>query len=435
MLPSKWYGASPPADVPSGKGLAVEWTEGPAASAGLRAGDHIVAIDGEPPEDVLDLELAAADGHFRLDVRRGDEQIDLELSLRPGEHHGIGLAGGIGVPLRRCANDCAFCFIDQLPAGLRRSLYVKDDDYRLSFLAGGFITLSNLRAADLARIERLRLSPLYVSLHAWDDERRVALMGKRAATSRQVLLQLVAAGISLHVQVVLCPGWNDGDVLDETVRALAGLEGIEDVGVVPVSVAAGHRLRPLGPPEAVAALTRVEALQDECRVRRKTPFVYAADELYLLAGRTPPPCEAACQYENGIGIAAALLGEARELGPDAKSNGPQRPPVALLTGTLAAPVVRTACDLIGHARPFVVANRLFGDHVTVTGLLGGTEVLARLTSEPLADGEWLLVPAAFLPPDLGVTLDDVTEAAVRAACHGRLAIGDGLSDAFARLTV
>jgi putative radical SAM enzyme (TIGR03279 family) len=421
--------------VPPGKALAVEWTQGPAASAGLQAGDLIVAIDGERPEDVLDLELAAADGRFRLDVRRGDHQINLELSLRPGEHHGIGLAGGIGVPLRRCANDCAFCFVDQLPAGLRRSLYVKDDDYRLSFLAGGFITLSNLRAADLARIERLRLSPLYVSLHAWDDEHRVALMGKRAATSRTRLLQLVGAGIRLHIQVVLCPDWNDGDVLDDTVRALAGLTGIEDVGVVPVSVAAGHRLRPLGGPEAVAGLARIEALQNECRARRGEPFVYAADELYLLAGRTPPPCEAACQYENGIGIAAALLEAAGEIGSDADVNGPQRPPVALLTGTLAAPVVQAACDLIGRARPFVVANRLFGDHVTVTGLLGGAEVLARLKNEPLADDEWLLAPAAFLPPDLGVTLDDVTEAAVRAACEGRLVIGEGLSDAFARLAL
>jgi putative radical SAM enzyme (TIGR03279 family) len=421
--------------VPPGKALAVEWTEGPAASAGLQAGDLIVAIDGERPEDVLDLELAAADGRFRLDVRRGDHEIDLELSVRPGEHHGIELAGGIGVPLRRCANDCVFCFVDQLPTGLRRSLYVKDDDYRLSFLAGGFITLSNLRAADLARIERLRLSPLYVSLHAWDDEHRVALMGKRAATSRTRLLQLVGAGIRLHIQVVLCPDWNDGDVLDDTVRALAGLAGIEDVGVVPVSVAAGHGLRPLGGPEAVAGLARIEALQNECRARRGEPFVYAADELYLLAGRTPPPCEAACQYENGIGIASALLEAAGEIGSDADVNGPERPPVALLTGTLAAPVVQTACDLIGRARPFVVANRLFGDHVTVTGLLGGAEVLARLRNEPLTDGEWLLAPAAFLPPDLGVTLDDVTEAAVRAACEGRLVIGEGLSDAFARLAL
>jgi putative radical SAM enzyme (TIGR03279 family) len=419
--------------VTPGTGLAVDWTEVPAAAAGLRAGDLIVAIDGERPEDVLDLELAAADGHFLLGVRRGDRRTDMELSVRPGEHHGIGLAGGIGVPLRRCANDCAFCFIDQLPAGLRRSLYVKDDDYRLSFLAGGFITLSNLRAADMARIERLRLSPLYVSLHAWDDACRVALMGEKAATSRETLLRLVAAGIHLHIQVVLCPGWNDGEVLDQTVRALAALEGIEDVGVVPVSVAAGHRLKPLGSAEAIDVLPRIETLQEECRVRRGEMFVHAADELYLLAGRTPPPCEAACQYENGIGIAAALLQEVAEIAGDAALDSPRRPPLALLTGVLAAPVVQAACDALGRARPFVVANRLFGEHVTVTGLLGGAEVLEQLGRHPLAGGEWLLVPAAFLPPDLGVTLDDVTEEQLRAACGGRLAIGESLSGAFARL--
>jgi putative radical SAM enzyme (TIGR03279 family) len=430
---SKWYGASPLADVPAGKGLAVGAADGPAAIAGLRAGDLIVAIDGEPPEDVLDLELAAADRHFRLGVRRGDRRIDLELSLRPGEHHGIELTGGIGVPLRRCANDCAFCFVDQLPTGLRRSLYVKDDDYRLSFLSGSFVTLSNLRRADLERIERLRLSPLYVSLHAWDDQRRVALMGKRAATSRTTLLRLVAAGIRLHIQVVLCPDWNDGEVLDETVRALAGLDGVEDVGIVPVSVAPGHRLRPVTPAEATEALRRVEALQAECRTRRGEPFVHAADELYLLAGHTPPPSDAACQYENGIGIAAAFLQEAQELGSDTSVNTPGRPLVALLTGTLAEPVVQAACEAIGRARPCLVTNRLFGDHVTVTGLLGGAEVVEALAQAPLAADEWLLAPAAFLPPDLGVTLDDVTEAAVGAACNGRLVVAESLSEAFARL--
>ena len=421
----------PPADGPARAGLAVEAAEGPAAAAGVLAGDVIVAIDGEPPEDVLDLELAAADGHFRLVVRRQGRRLDLQLRLDPGQHHGIELSGGLGVPLRRCANDCLFCFVDQLPAGLRRSLSVKDDDYRLSFLTGNFVTLSNLRRADLERIERLRLSPLYVSLHAWDDTRRVALMGKRAAPTRERLLRLAAAGIRMHVQVVLCPGWNDGRVLSETVRALASLEAVDDVGVVPVSVAAGHRLRPVDAAAAVETLHRVEALQRECRSRRGEPFVHAADELYLLAGRTPPPSDAACQYENGIGIAAAFLEEARRLADSTRLR--RRTSVALLSGTLAEPVVRAACEMVGDARPFVVVNSLFGRHVTVTGLLGGAEVLEELGHKPLAAAEWLLAPATFLPPDLGVTLDDVDAAAVRAACNGRLIVAESLTDAFARL--
>ena len=227
------------------RGLAVAAAEGAAATAGLRPGDRILAVDGLAPEDVLDLELAAADGALDLLVERGPERLRLAVAPAPGAPHGIELEGGLGVALRRCANDCRFCFVDQLPRGLRRSLYVKDDDYRLSFLSGTFITLSNLSERDLRRIETLHLSPLYVSLHDWDDRRRVRLMGKKAAVSRARLERLAAAGVTMHVQVVLCPGVNDGDALIETVRALGAVAQVADVGVVPVSVAGGHELRPV----------------------------------------------------------------------------------------------------------------------------------------------------------------------------------------------
>ena len=416
--------------LPEARGLAVAAAEGPAAAAGLHAGDRILTIDGQVPEDVLDLELAAADGRVELLVVRGGQRHQLALALRPGEHHGVGLAGGLGVPLRRCANECRFCFVDQLPRGLRCSLYVKDDDYRLSFLSGGFITLSNLSEHDLERIEALRLSPLYVSLHDWDDERRASLMGKRAAVSRRRLLRLAAAGVTMHVQIVLCPGVNDGSTLAETAGALAAVDQVADIGVVPVSVKPGHELRPVTPDDAEAALALIGSLQRRFLRSRGTAFVYAADELYLLVGRPPPPNAAECQYENGIGIAAAFLVDAEQL---AEGGPPAHPPLALLTGALARPVVRAACEQLGAARPFVVVNRLFGAHVTVTGLLGGREVLDALRERPPAPDEWLLAPAVFLPPELGVTLDDVPEAALRTACGGRLVVADSLRDAFARL--
>jgi putative radical SAM enzyme (TIGR03279 family) len=424
-------------------GLLVATAEGPAARAGLRAGDIMVAIDDRSDVDVLDLELAAADGEFSLAVVRAGRPLDFNVAVARGEWHGVELADGLGQGVRQCQNHCRFCFVDQLPAGLRPSLCVKDDDYRLSFLQGTFITLTNLSAADLERICTLRLSPLYVSLHDWDDSRRARLMGERARRARGVLLRLAACGIELHIQVVLCPGWNDGAALDETVRALAELDAVADVGVVPVSLAVESDLRRVRRPEAEMALEQVEALQSEAKARRGVAFVHAADELYLLAARTPPPSDAPHQYQNGIGIGAAFVADAQALDLSG-SNLPDRAGVALLTGTLAAPLVETACSLIAEgrgvtsgcaARSFVVANELFGPHVTVTGLLGGREVVAALHARPLGRDEWLLAPRAFLPEHLACTLDDLPEDELRSACDGRLALGGTLAEAFATLVV
>jgi len=415
--------------------------DGPAARAGLRAGDAIAAIDGRRDVDVLDLELAAADGAFSLSVVRGGRALDVRVVVTRGEWHGVELVDGLGQPVRQCRNRCRFCFVDQLPAGLRPSLCVKDDDYRLSFLQGTFVTLTNLTAAEIERICSLRLSPLYVSLHDWDDSRRARLMGESARGARGALLRLAGAGIELHIQVVLCPGWNDGAALDETVHALAELEAVADVGVVPVSLAVETDLRRVRRSEAETALAQIECLQTEVKARRGVAFVHAADELYLLASRMPPLSDAPHQYQNGIGIGAAFLADAQSL--DLSKLGlADHATVALLSGTLAAPLVESACEVINAGqgaasacavRPYVVANELFGGHVTVTGLLGGGEVAAALRARPLAPGEWLLAPRAFLPEHLGCTLDDVPHDELSRACDGRFALDGSLAEAFARL--
>jgi putative radical SAM enzyme (TIGR03279 family) len=425
-------GAPLPSSRSRSHGPIVAAAEGPARRGGLRAGDRLVrAGDGEVV-DVLDLDWAAADGAFDLEVERDGRTFALRVAPARGESHDIELEGGLGDDVRGCVNECSFCFVEQMPLGLRPSLYVKDDDYRLSFLQGNFITLSNLDERDLRRIERLRLSPLYVSLHAWDDAVREKLMGRATRRSRTRLVRLAAAGIAIHVQVVLCPDHNDGDVLRETVLRLSEVAGVEDVGVVPVSLTDERRLRRVAIGDAVAAVGLLESLQEDLRRRLGRRFAHAADELYLLAGRMPPAADAPRQYENGIGVAAAFLEEARALADERRERG-VRPPLALLTGTLAEPVVAEACEALGSARAFTVENGLFGSHVTVTGLLGGNEVLDALTERPLREGEWLLAPRAFLPLDLGRTLDDVEEADLRTACAGRLAIGDDLADAFATL--
>ena len=285
-----------------------------AARGGLRAGDRIVGLNGGVPLDVLDVEDAAADGTLWLSVLRDGHPLDLVVTPKPGEWHGISLdRGGLGDEPRTCRNACRFCFVDQVPAGLRAALSVKDDDYRLSFLHGNFMTLTNLSEADIERIEELRLSPLFVSLHAWDDAARVRLMGRAAAGSRGVLERLAAAGLELHLQVVLCPGWNDGDVLAETVLETGRLESVVDLGVVPVSLAAEGDLRRVTPEDARSVIGAVEAWQQEFLRGSGSAFVHAADEFYLLAGEEPPAGDAPEQYENGVGISAATVAEAAEL--------------------------------------------------------------------------------------------------------------------------
>jgi putative radical SAM enzyme (TIGR03279 family) len=420
--------------------LLVAQADGPAARGGLRAGDCIRTINGAAPTDVLDLELAAADGALWLSVLRNGRP--LELVVRPAVDgwHGVSLEHELGVPPRTCRNRCRFCFVDQVPAGLRASLAVKDDDYRLSFLHGNFTTLSNLDEEDLERIADLRLSPLYVSLHAWDDDARVALMGRAALSARERLLRLAGDGVELHLQVVLCPGWNDGSVLEETVRETSRIEGIVDLGVVPVALAEEGDLRRVTPADAAATLRRVKTWQRECRARLGRRFVHAADELHLLAGRMPPAPDAPLQHENGVGVAAVFLQEARfPFAHEGRAaRGRALPRLRLLSGVLAAPVVERGCGLLrGHgvsARPLAVVNELFGPHVTVTGLLGGREVLAALKREPLAPGEWLVAPRDWLPEALGATLDDVGEDECRAACGGRLVLADGVRSAFATLS-
>jgi len=259
--------------------------------------------------------------------------------------------------------------------------------------------------------------------------------------------RLAADGLELHLQVVLCPGWNDGAVLEETVAEVAGLDSVADLGVVPVSLAHEGELRRVGGAEAAAVLEAVDGWQRTYRERRGRNFVHAADELYLLAGQEPPASDAPEQYENGVGISAALIAEATDVSagegaPYVADAGAPVPAsvvsgVRLLTGVLARPVVERAAGILARphlpVRAFVVENDLFGPHVTVTGLLGGAEVVEALRREPLGAGEWLVAPRTVVPGALNRTLDDVGEEELSDACDGRLVFAETLREGFATL--
>ena len=323
-----------------------------------------------------------------------------------------------------------FCFIHQLPKGMRKSLYVKDDDFRLSFLHGNYITLTDLDEAELLRIETQRLSPLYVSVHATDPDLRHALLGQPRVRREllPVMERLAKAGIAMHAQIVLCPGWNDGAHLDRTVHELARLHpAVTTTAVVPVGLTR-HRerlpdLRPVTGAEAAVLVRSIEGWQDEFQAALGTRFVWAADELYLSAGIALPPApayEGFAVAEDGIGLVRRFEDAwARALGrPRARVSRPRR--VTVVTGELFAPRMRALLDRLVVPGLTVdlapIRNEFFGRGIGVAGLLTGRDIQIQLGQLQLVDaafcgrglGDEVLVPAVTLRDGAGVFLDDLT---------------------------
>jgi putative radical SAM enzyme (TIGR03279 family) len=366
----------------------------PAAHAGLRPGDELLAVNGRALRDAVDYLYAMADETLRLRLRRAEGSVEeIRLKRGPGEAPGIEIAPD---PVRRCGNRCVFCFIDQNPKGLRRNLYVKDEDYRLSLLFGNYVTLTNLREWEIERILEQRLSPLYVSVHAVDPGVRQRMLGCRGSGEiLPILSRLAAGGIRLHAQIVLVPGHNDGPVLEGTLDALEALHpALQSVATVPLGLTRHRRgltpLRRVTPTLARRVIAGIEARQRRNLARRGTRLHFAADEFYLLAGFDLPPLsayEGLPQLENGVGMVRRFERELRGLRRILPPDAGRRVRAVIATGTRFAPILaeRLAHRLrqtgeAGDWRVEVVAvrNRLFGASVNVAGLLGGAELVAAL---------------------------------------------------------
>jgi putative radical SAM enzyme (TIGR03279 family) len=390
-----------------------------AARAGLRAGDRIVAVNGAPLRDVIDFHFHAGEEHLRLSVEREGQARTARLTRR-GPELGLRLEAPRPAEIATCANKCVFCFIHQLPKGMRRSLYVKDDDFRLSFLHGNYITLTDLEEAELERIEAQRLSPLYVSVHATDPDLRHALLGGPRVRREllPVMERLAKAGIAMHAQIVLCPGWNDGVHLDRTVHELARLHpAVPTTAVVPVGLTR-HRerlpaLRPVTAEEAAVLVWTIEGWQREFQASLGTRFVWAADELYLRGGAplpAAPAYEGFAVAEDGIGLVRRFEdGFARALGRrPARLARPRS--VTVVTGELFAPRMRALLDRVRvdglRVSLVAVTNEFFGRGIGVAGLLTGRDIQVQLAGRAL--GDVVLVPAVALRDDAGVFLDDLT---------------------------
>ncbi len=388
---------------------------GSGSARGLHVGDCIVAVNGQEVRDVIDFSFLAAEEHIAVTVRSpGGRTRIVSFAKEPDDALGLEFA-----PFRitRCRNRCVFCFVDQMPAGCRKSLYVKDDDYRASFLYGNYITLGALGETDWQRIFSQRLSPLYISVHATDPALRAFLIGNRRAPDiRDQLARLAAGGIRMHTQIVLCPGLNDGRHLEQTLEDLAALfPAVLSIAVVPVGLTAHRRncypLRPFTRREARQVIDAVVRFGTPWKRRTGTRLAFPSDEFYIQAGRPLPPAafyEDFPQQENGIGMTAAFLrGMARTRLPHRIT--PLR--VALVTGVsfsahLKAAAARLNAVAGASVRVVTVPNRFFGPSVTVAGLLTGGDILAALRTRRRDD--LVIVPATALKEDDTVFLDDLT---------------------------
>ncbi|HEV2369572.1 MAG TPA: DUF512 domain-containing protein, partial [Acidimicrobiales bacterium] len=286
----------------------------PAETAGVAAGDQILSVNGQVPRDVIQYRLLVDEPEVELELRRGGLELTATVRKPAGAPLGVEVSSAVFDRVRTCDNHCEFCFIYQLPKGLRPSLYLKDDDYRLSFLYGNFTTLTRFTEADLERVVTERLSPLFVSIHATDpDVRTRMLRNRRGATSLRWLRALLDHGVEVHGQVVLCPGINDGVVLDDTLAGVLDCyPELASVACVPLGVSrysTESGMRPHSPEEARDALARIEGWQDSFLGVLGRRMVFPSDELYLRAGRAFPHLgtyEGLGQLENGVGMAASF---------------------------------------------------------------------------------------------------------------------------------
>lgn len=383
---------------------------------GLEKGDKLVSINGKLLRDLIQLQFEWAGEEVLLEVeKKSGEKAYYEIEKEYDEQLGAAFEQAVFDGINLCRNKCLFCFVDQMPQNMRPTLYVKDDDYRLSFLQGSYVTLTNLNQNDIARIEREHLSPLYVSVHTTVPELRVKMLGNpRAGHIMEILQELSQKGIEFHTQVVLCPGINDGDALETTFRDLAAVQGVLSMALVPVGLTTYRQglfqLRRYEQAEAAALVNWAHQKQKECRRWKNTAFVWPADELYLLSG-LPVPAEEDYedypQLENGVGLVRLFWDDFNRIILPERLPSPAE--FLCATGESGSyalkPVVERLSGIAGLKIGMrVVANSFFGPSVTVTGLLTGQCLLKGLKNTP--PGSKVLLPDVMLKD--GMFLDNLT---------------------------
>lgn len=388
-----------------------------AEAAGIKAGESLLAVNGSSVRDIIDLSFLLADEQVVLIVAAADgTERSITIDKRIDEDLGLEFESAVFDKVTTCYNKCVFCFVDQMIPGMRKGLYVRDDDYRLSFLYGNFITLTNMKDEDFDRIIKTHMSPLYVSVHATDPKVRCEMMKNRfAGELMDKLKRLFDAGITIHTQIVCCPGYNDGEVLKRTyadLRALAPM--VETMAVVPVGLTKNRAhltpLRLFTPQEAADIVTMVTEWQRECRASLGKSFVYLGDEFYILAGMPLPQAEwydGFPQLENGIGLSRNFMEEWQKAGKITPVKGEVNSviPVGTSAYKVLQPLIEAFNAEIGMQHKLIaVENEFFGNTVNVTGLLCGKDILNAVKGAAS-----IILPEVVLNSD-DLFLDDMSYA-------------------------
>lgn len=409
-----------------------------AEELGLEPGDRLVSVNGQPVEDVFDYRYLMNEELVVLLVEKPDgEEWELEVEKEYEEDLGIEFEnGGLMDDYRSCSNKCMFCFIDQMPPGMRETLYFKDDDSRLSFLQGNYVTLTNMSEKDIERVIRYHLEPINISFQAMNPELRCKMLHNRfAGKALDKVDMLYNAGITMNGQIVLCKGVNDGDELEYSLEKLSAYAPVlQSVSVVPVGLTKYREglypLEPFNKEDAEKVLGQIERWQKIMKEKYGIHFIHASDEWYILADRELP-CEdeydGYLQLENGVGMLRLLETEVKETleglsGDDRKVTG------RIATGKLAAPFIARYIKEIQKKYPNVqipvttIENRFFGEKITVSGLITGQDLKEQLSGLDL--GEKILIPCSMLKGDEEIFLDDMTLEELSEALNTEIVIVD-----------
>jgi putative radical SAM enzyme (TIGR03279 family) len=387
-----------------------------AEDLGLQPGDLILSINGKKLDDILDYQYLVCEEELEVEAFVSGELCIFEIEKDPDEDLGIAFEEPLFSSLRQCANNCLFCFVRQLPKQMRKTLYVRDDDYRFSFLYGNYITLTNLKEKDWEKIANYQLSPLYVSIHSLNPELRATLMGtKEAGNINQSLKRLLDAKIELYTQAVCCPGYNDGEDLKSTAERLAdSFPQIRAFGIVPVGLTDFHSrgLRLHSKEEAIAVLSILEPLQKELFEKLGAPFLQIADEFYLRAGKTPPDARYYGNYElleNGIGAIRQFLDDFKECyNPKRKWR---QNSLGIITGVAAETMFQQYVfpklteQHRQRLRLHPVINYTLGTSITVSGLMCGNDIAKILEKSEFRE---FILPSNCLKYEEDCFLDDIT---------------------------
>jgi putative radical SAM enzyme (TIGR03279 family) len=389
---------------------------------GLEPGDVLLAVNGTEIEDVLDYYFLTEDDYITLKIRtKQGEEVECDIEKDAQEPLGLSFEEEFMGQYRHCKNKCIFCFIDQLPKGMRETLYFKDDDARLSFLNGNYITMTNMSEEDLNKIIRYHMSPMNVSVHTTNPDLRVQMLhNPRAKELMPRLRRLAEAGITLNGQIVLCKGVNDGEELARTVRELGELiPAMQSVSIVPVGLSRYREglypLEPFTPEDCLALIRQIDGYQQDFYQKYGLHFIHLSDEFYCKAGAPLPEEETYdgyLQIENGVGMMRLFWNEAQEeIGKIEPEN--ERPGhVSIVTAPCAADYIQKMCRQIEEKIPgrridvHVIINHFFGENITVTGLLTGQDIIAQLKGKDL--GEKLLLPGNILRAEGDLLLDDLS---------------------------